>query len=425
MIALWIGAACFVAQSPAPVIVGASATMVPQGAAQPATFDARTLARILQHSPLGAPPPDPTNRFAGDEGAARLGQALFYDARVSKNGQVSCASCHDPHKAFSDGRATAVGMGAGTRNAPSLYNVAWQRWLFWDGRADSTWSQALQPMESATELGTDRATLVKLVAGDAALRADYERTFGALVVSAGKVAGGDADGVPNGAEVDRAFVNLGKSLAAFERKLVSANSPFDRFASALRANDTAGQAAYPEAARRGLALFVGKADCRLCHSGPLFSDGEFHDIGIPSRGSTTRRDAGRRGGLEKLNQDPFRASGAFSDAPQGEHALELGQLVVSSDLYGQIRTPSLRNVALTAPYMDEGQMATLDDVLAFYSTRAGATGSGHHAETILKPLDLTADEIADLKAFLVTLTDDSLPEVLRGPPAAAPARSAR
>jgi cytochrome c peroxidase len=367
-------------------------------------FDERTLARILQHSPLGAPPPDPTNRFADDENAALLGQALFHDPRVSKNGQVSCASCHDPRKAFSDGRATAVGTGTGSRNTPSLYNVAWQRWLYWDGRADTTWSQALQPMESAVELGTDRATLVQLVAGDASLRARYETVFGALEQGDARI------------DVDRAFVNLGKSLAAYERKLVSADSPFDRFVRALRENDFAAQSQYPEAAKRGLALFVGKADCRLCHAGPLFSDGEFHDIGVPSRGDTVRRDAGRRAGLEKLAKDPFRASSRFSDAPRGEHALELDQLVLSSEQFGQFRTPSLRNVALTAPYMDAGQIATLGEVLTFYSTRKGATVTQHHGETVLKPLDLSAAEIADLEAFLTTLTDDSLPEALRKPP---------
>jgi cytochrome c peroxidase len=379
---------------------------VPAARATP-PFDARTLARILQHSPLGPPPPDPTNRHADDEHAALLGQRLFYDARVSKSGTVSCATCHDPNKAFTDGRATAIGLGAGTRNTPSLYNVAWQRWLFWDGRADSTWAQALQPMESAIELGTDRATLVGLVTRDDVLRADYERAFGRLETVSGD------DGVP---PVDRAFVNLGKSIAAYERKLVSADSPFDRFVRALREEDGAGVTAYPADARRGLELFVGKADCRTCHTGPLFSDGEFHDIGVPSRGSTERLDAGRRAGLEKLGEDPFRASGVHSDAPDGAHALELGRLLVSSDQHGQIRTPSLRNVALTAPYMDEGQMETLAEVLRFYSTRAGATRNAHHAETILRPLDLSERELLDLEAFLRTLTDDSLPDALRGPP---------
>jgi cytochrome c peroxidase len=150
----------------------------------------------------------------------------------------------------------------------------------------------------------------------------------------------------------------------------------------------------------------------------LFSDGEFHDIGVPSTGVKTRTDAGRLGGLERLAHDPFRASSRYSDAPDGEHAHDLDHLARTPETYGQIRTPSLRNVALTAPYMDEGQMATLDDVMRFYSTRAGAVTNGHHVETILKPLDFTPGEIDDLKAFLATLSDDSLPARLRAPPPA-------
>ncbi len=402
MIALFaLLAVCLPNQGPTPVRKSSpNQEAVPNQARGAVVFDAQTTARILQHSPLPPPPPDPTNHFADDENAALLGQALFFDPRASKNGQVSCATCHDPKKAFSDGLPLAHGMGDGLRNAPSLYNVAWQRWLFWDGRADSTWAQALQPMENATELGTDRATLVGLVTRDATLRARYERVFGPADAS----------------DVDRSFANLGKSLAAYERKLVSNDSPFDRFARALRTSDAAGIAAYPDDAKRGLALFEGRGDCRLCHSGPLFSDGEFHDIGVPSTGEHTRSDPGRHGGLERLGHDPFRASSPYSDAPDGDHARDLERLARTPETFGQIRTPSLRNVALTAPYMDEGQMATLDDVLHFYSTRAGAVTNGHHVETILRPLDLTAEEIADLKAFLATLTDVSLPEVLRGPP---------
>lgn len=371
-------------------------------------FDEPTLARILQHAPLTAPPADPTNRVADDPHAARLGQALFYDARLSKNGQVSCATCHDPALAFSDGRALARGMGTSTRNAPSLYNVAWQRWLFWDGRADSTWAQALQPLESATELGGDRTAIVALIASDVDLRANYERVFGTLANS-------------NANEIDRAFANAGKSIAAYERRLVSNDSSFDRFARALRNKDAAARARYSEAAQRGLALFVGRGNCRLCHAGPLFSDGEFHDVGIPPLKGVEPNNPSRFAGVAALARDPFRASGAFSDAPDGEHARELATLTSTSELFGQVKTPSLRNVARTAPYMHQGQFATLDEVLRFYSTREGALPPSHHGESILKPLDFSAAEVADLKAFLETLTDESLPDELRRAPSRAAA----
>ncbi|MBL8859001.1 MAG: methylamine utilization protein [Planctomycetes bacterium] len=379
----------------------------PQESPPGVVFDATTRARILQHSPLPALPPDPTNRVADDNDASRLGWALFYDKRLSKDGSIACATCHDPAHAFTDGRAVSRGLADGQRNTPTLYNTAWQRWYFWDGRADSLWAQALDPLEDPLEMGGSRASILGVVASDELLRANYERVFGTLQTKGTE-------------DLDRAFANVGKSIAAFERKLVSRESAFDRFARALRENDAAAQSAYPLAARRGLALFVGRADCRLCHSGPLFSDGEFHDIGVPSRGDATRPEPMRRSAIALLLKNPFRAAGAFSDAPTGRRALELGTLAETSDLYGQVKTPSLRNVARTAPYMHAGQFETLEQVLRFYSTREGALAPGHHGETILKPLNFTPEETADLLAFLNTLTDESLTETLkRAPPRSA------
>jgi cytochrome c peroxidase len=376
----------------------------------PPAIDATTRARILQHSPLPPPPVDPTNRVADDPDAMRLGWALFYDARLSKDGSTSCATCHDPARAFADGKAIARGLSDGTRNTPSLYNVAHQRWLFWDGRADTTWSQALQPLEGAHELGGTRSNVLGVIGRDELLNASYARVFGKLATETPEA-------------VDRAYANVGKAIAAFERKLVSNDSEFDRFARALREDDAAKIAVYPPAARRGLELFVGRANCRLCHSGPLFSDGEFHDVGVPSRTDASRPEPMRKHGIELLAQDPFRSSGPFSDDPQCDRAKELAQLANTSELYGAVRTPSLRNVARTAPYMHAGQLATLDDVLRFYSTRQGARAAGHHGETILKPLNLTPAELADLAAFLGTLTDESLADAYkRAPTKAALAR---
>ena len=378
-----------------------------QDPATPIVFDANTRTRILQHSPLPPLPADPTNRVADDNDASRLGWALFYDARLSKDGSTSCATCHDPRRAFTDGRTVSRGLSDGSRNAPTLYNTAWQRWYFWDGRADSMWAQALDPLEDPREMGGTRASILGVVTNDDLLRANYERVFGPLAAN-----------TPH--ELDRAFTNVGKAIAAFERKLVSRDSAFDRFARALRENDASAQAQYPLAAQRGVALFVGRANCRLCHSGPLFSDGEFHDIGVPSRADSTRPDPLRLMAVELLSKDPFRSSGAFSDAPDGERARELTTLTKGGELYGQVKTPSLRNVARTAPYMHAGQFESLDAVLSFYSTRTGALAPGHHGEAILRPLNFTPAEAADLLAFLTTLTDESLPDTFkRAPPRSA------
>ena len=363
----------------------------------PVRFEARDIARILAHSPLGKPPPNPTNAHADDPAAARLGERLFLEKRFSANGEIACATCHDPARGFADGRTLSQGMGTGKRHAPSLLNVAFQRWFFWDGRADSLWSQALHPLQSATEMGGQRTKLARTVAGDADLSAQYAAVFGSFPDVDAK------DAAAAEAATDLLLAQTGKALEAYQRTLVSGDSEFDRFAAALESGDQAVQARYPEAAKRGLALFVGKADCRLCHAGPLFSDGEFHNVGVPTLDRTPPRDAGRYDGIEAVRKDPFNAAGAFSDDPRGERAEELARLARTSELWGEFRTPTLRNVARTAPYMHQGQFATLRDVLHYYSTLENTVPAGHHGEQVIKPLHLSDAEIDDLLAFLETL----------------------
>lgn len=372
--------------------------------ASPVVFDAATTAKILTHSPLGKPPPDLTNRLADDPEAARFGKRLFFEKRFSANGAIACATCHDPAKAFADGKSLSEGMGKGTRHVPTLLNAGFQRWSFWDGRADSMWSQALHPLESATEMGGERGRLATVLAGDAELRAEYEKVFGTMP---------DAREAASAATV---LANTGKALEAYERLLVSGDSEFDRFATALRTHDLAGQARYPEAAKRGLSIFVGKANCRLCHAGPLFSDGEFHNIGVPTLDRNPPRDAGRLAGIDAVRSDAFNAASVYSDDPKGDRARDLGQLVKTSEMWGEFRTPTLRNVARTAPYMHQGQFATLREVLHYYSTLEGTVPAGHHGEQVIKPLHLTDGEIDDLLAFLETLTGADVPETLRTPP---------
>lgn len=358
----------------------------------PIAFDAATVAKILTHSPLGKPPPDPTNRFADDPEAARFGKRLFFDKRFSANGAIACATCHDPAKAFGDGKSLSEGMGKGTRHVPTLLNAAFQRWSFWDGRADSMWSQALHPLEGASEMGGERGKIAAVLAGDADLRGEYEKLFGSMPDARDPAAAATA------------LANTGKALEAYERLLVSGDSGFDRFVAALRSKDAAAEARYPEAAKRGLAIFVGKANCRLCHAGPLFSDGEFHNIGVPTLDRSAPKDAGRLAGIDAVQNDPFNAASVHSDDPKGERARELAQLVKTSENWGEFRTPTLRNVARTAPYMHQGQFATLRDVLHYYSTLEGTIPAGHHGEQVIKPLHLADAEIDDLIAFLETLT---------------------
>jgi cytochrome c peroxidase len=408
---------------------------------EPATFTPRERRAIARLSPLPPVPPDPTNGVADHPVAARLGQRLFFDARLSVNGEVSCATCHDPELGFGDGKTVSAGLAELTRHAPPLWNVGHNRWFFWDGRADTLWSQALGPIEHPDEMGGTRARCAHVVASDPVLRAEYERVFGPLPALAdGDRFPPDARPVPDDhahahhaawmamapddrAAVDRVFANLGKAIAAYQRRLERGVSPFDEFAAALARGDEAGRSALSPAAQRGLKLFVGRANCTLCHFTPAFSDGEFHSTGIGPLGGGPLFDTGRYGGITQLQASPFVGGGPFSDAV-GDDAVrareKVDDLVRSSETWGQFKTPTLRNVAETAPYMHQGQLETLEDVIRHYSTLEDAVLPSHHQEQLLVPLNLTEAEIADLAAFLRSLTGRPPDAALLGPREDAP-----
>jgi cytochrome c peroxidase len=361
-----------------------------------AFFDEGELERLLAASPLPAPPPDPTNAVADDPLAAELGRKLFYDERLSGSGTVSCASCHDPDLGWSDGRTTAVGLAEVDLHTPTLWNGAHQRWQFWDGRADSQWAQALQPIEDEREMGGSRAAVLELIAGDPELRAPYEQVFGSAELTRG--------------EVDGVFADVGKAIAAFERKIVTGETPFDSFVRGLETGDEDDLAALSDYERVGAKLFFGKANCHLCHSGPTFSDLEFHDARVPVA-EEHALDPGRYAGIAKAQRDPFNGLGEHSD-DRGEIAREkLLYLARSPHTRGEFKTPGLRNVAQTAPYMHGGQYERLVDVVEHYSTLEDAPPKRHQdAEDVLVPVQLSEREKAQLVAFLHTLSS--------GPPSA-------
>lgn len=357
-------------------------------AAGDGALDATARERLLRLGPMPALPADPTNRWADDPAAAALGRELFGEPRLSRNGEVSCASCHQPERGFADGRKLAMGLSMGTRHSQSLLDAAHQRWFTWDGRADSLWSQALHPFQNPLEMGLTPAEVIERVRSIEPLRVRYEAVFGALP------AAGDATAI------DAAFARLGKAIAAFERTLVTGPSAFDRWLDRVRAGDDSPTPEFGESARRGAELFVGKADCVRCHSGPLLSDGEFHMIGVPSLDGAAPVDRGRLEGVERLKADRFNASGMHSDAPDGARAKVTRATTLDPEAWGRFRTPSLRSAALTPPYMHQGQLATLEEVVRFYDTLEGATTLDHHAERVLEPLGLSEQQRADLVAFL-------------------------
>ena len=357
--------------------------------AGPVDFTPAERQRILSLGPW--PPPttrDAGNAVAGRADAVALGRRLFFDPRLSADGSRSCASCHVPALAFTDGRARAIGRDTLDRNTPTLWNASHERWYGWDGAADSLWSQALRPLLDPREMAADRGHLSRVVADDADLACRWRRTFGRSPAI----------------DDERTLVELGKAIGAFVGSLVSARTPFDDFRDALKRGDVRAAARYPAAAQRGLKLFVGRGRCQLCHGGPRFSHGEFADIGVPFFVRPGVVDPGRHAGIQALVASPYNLLSPWSDERDGAASVKTRHVLAQHRNFGEFKVPSLRNVAETAPYMHAGQYATLADVVQHYSAlnldRLHADG-----EQILEPLRLTAAEAADLVAFLGTLSD--------------------
>jgi cytochrome c peroxidase len=340
----------------------------------------------LRIGTLGPVPADPTNAVADDPRAARLGYRLFFDTRLSGNNAVACATCHQPERRFTDGQPKALGMGMAKRNAPSIIGSAYSPWLYWDGRRDSLWSQALTPLEDGNEHGTDRRHVVDLVAGDPDYGAAYRSIFGKLPDTSSPQA------------INESFANIGKAIAAYERLILPGPSRFDSYVEAVLAGDAARQRALFDADEvAGLKLFIGKAECTQCHNGPLLTNNDFHNTGTISFPGDTP-DKGRVAGIPQVQADPFNCLGDYSDDPARD-CVELEFVLSGPHLLGAVRTPSLRNLAGTEPYMHKGQLATLREVLEHYNEAPPAM-IGH---SDINPLELSDREIRQLEAFLKTL----------------------
>ena len=378
--------------------------------------------RIARASPLPEVTPDPTNQVADDARAAELGRRLFFDRNLSGNGSVSCASCHDPGRWFTDGLPRSKGIGDTLRNAPTLVDATHQRWFNWDGRSDSMWSHAIRPIEHPDEMGGDRTTLTHYVLTDPELRPRYEAIFGdvefdlADLPARAQPTGDSEAGIAwkgmsatDRLEVNRVVANVGKALAAYQRTLVGGRSKFDRWVDGLVSTGRPPGDVLNERELAGMKLFFGQAECWECHAGPLFSDGEFHNIGLPVPGGLPR-DPGRYDGATLVRNDPFNAAGDYSDQSSGARAIISKGVRTDPGTWGAFRTPSLRHVAETGPYMHDGSMESLRDVVKFYSELEGAVQLDHHQESVLTPLGLTDREIDDLVAFLETLTGDMAPQ---------------
>lgn len=383
----------------------------------------RATLRSLSLASLAPLPSDPSNRLADDDAAATLGGKLFFDTRLSSNGKVSCGTCHLPELGFQDGVPLGVGVGTAGRRTMPIAGTAYSPWQFWDGRADSQWSQALGPLESPVEHGGDRVQYAHRIAGD--YKREYESVFGKLPDLRGlpSQAGPVEDAVRRARwdritpsrqeEITRVYANIGKAIAAFERRVRFTPSRFDRYVEAVLARRPETPAdSFSADEEAGLRLFIGKASCTNCHNGALFTDDHFHNTGVPAAKGTTPLDSGRTVGARQVARAEFNCTSRYSDAGPADCAELKYAVLEGPELVRAFKTPSLRNAATRAPFMHAGQIATLPAVLSHYN-RAPAAPAG---TSELKPLRLSERELRQLEAFLKTLVSpldvpsrDSLP----------------
>jgi len=343
-------------------------------------FSTEEKQKILAHGPWPpAPRRDPSNRVSGKPEAIALGERLFFEPRLSGTGSVLCATCHVPFRRFQDARARGFGLEEVDRNTPSLMNVGIYRWYGWDGAQDSLWAQSIRPLLDTREMRATPSHIAK------ALRTlfgtEYEKAFGRKPP----------------ADDEELMVDAGKALAAYQETLITKRTPFDDFRDGRSTN-------YPLAAQRGLRIFVGKGNCSVCHFGPSFTNGEFADVGVPHFAARGRVDPGRYEGIKKVKSSPFNLLGRFNDDATRANAIGTQHVDLQHRNFGEFRVPGLRNVALTAPYMHNGSLAGLRDVVKHYSD-INEDRLHFDGEKILRKLNLAPQEIDDLVSFLESLSE--------------------
>lgn len=362
---------------------------MPMASAQVASdLTGDALRRVLALGPWPpAPRIDPGNRVSGDAKAIELGRHLFRDPRMSPLGYIACVTCHQPDRSFTDFKPRAHGLADLPRNTPALANLDQQRWFGWGGSSDSLWMASIRPILDAREFDGSSASVTRLFVRDPELASCYRQVFGVSPL----------------VNPQRTLVNVGKALAAYVETLTTGRTPFDEFRDALARRDMSAAASYPVAALRGLTLFIGRAGCVGCHAGPNFSDGGFHP-GVVGGHETTGddagfgTDAGRLDDARSLKASPLNLLSQHNDLSGRGNAAATRRLVVHEGLRGQYRTPSLRNVAVTAPYLHDGRIERLRDAVQHRAGRPDGQGAAP-AEV------LSAPQVDDVVAFLATLTD--------------------
>ena len=365
---IMISAACTADETgvPQPEETPSTAALDPQPpvADQPWSESELSMLRSLWLGSLPPLAPDPSNAVADDPRAAAFGQHLFFDNRLSANGQFSCAHCHQPDRFFTDGLPLAQAMGTTLRSTPTIIGVAHSPWFFWDGRRDSQWSQATGPIEAEPEQGATRTQVIHVITQDEAYQAIYEDLFGPLPdvsdptrfpASAGPV--GDIEArkawkamQPADQEaVNRVYANLGKAIAAYERLIMPGPARFDEYAAAILSGDDAlAETTLTSEEVAGLRLFLGPANCTQCHNGPLFTNHHFHNINLPT-GEGLPLDYGRIDGIPQVEANEFNCLSPYSDADPAQ-CVELRFIRKEGvELPGAFKVPTLR--ILSRPHL--------------------------------------------------------------------------
>ena len=346
------------------------------------------LSQVLSHGPW--PPKtksDSSNRVSSNDDAIKFGKALFFSTRLSSNNTMSCVSCHAAESAFASGKFVKDNPKAQDRNTQSLFNVRYNRWFGWDGSKDNLWAQSIRPIINPKEMNLPIEN-IKSVIQDSNFKAPYKSLFGNISTHSDELV----------------LVNIGKSLSAFQETLVTKKTTFDHFRDAVQNENWDKAAKYPESAQRGLSLFMGRGNCSFCHSGPLFTNGEFLDAGVPYFIRPGVVDKGRHQGIINLKKSLFTLASDYNDDPSKADAWAVNNVARKHSDFGIFRVPGLRGIAKTAPYMHNGSLETLEAVVDHYANinieRLHADG-----ESLLKPLNITDQESKDLVNFLRSLSD--------------------
>ncbi|MTV54920.1 cytochrome-c peroxidase [Pseudoduganella buxea] len=335
-----------------------------------------------------------TKDYVGLNGnAIQFGRALFFDARLSRSGNLSCASCHKPERFWTDGLQRA--LGPSSLNTPTLVGVHRLKWLFWDGRVIGLAHQATHPMNNPEELDGDPLYLMGLFARTGEYRSRYITQFGELPIECQNKLGEECQ-----VKLAEFQLNVAKILGAFVASIPSPQTPFDEFQRQLAqgvkpSNFTAQNL-------RGLQIFLERGRCATCHWGPDFTDGQFHNVLVPEPGTAGVFSAGRLAAINEAIRTvkQYRQPSKFSEYAKSE----ISRLKVDSSMFGAFKTPTLRGLTCTAPYMHNGRYSTLEDVVEHYSSFTGILRPEHHNDPLVEPRQFSDIDKKDLVSFLKTLS---------------------